>query len=465
LENKLRKTVFLAIAFGTSVRDVLRNDTFKILSRNKNVKIVIFAVNLSDEFKKEFRGENIEFESLEVFSPSKAERAVLHFHRATLRDRCKTIDLGNTSGDTYALDKFTPIARVFLFLLGGKIVNKLVYYLYMIFSPSRHYTEIFKKYKPDLVLLTRVLNFSADYPLLRAANSHNVPAIALISSWDNLTSKAFFPFRLKSLVVWNEVIKKEALDLFYFPEKDIFISGIPRFDLFFTKQDIDTRQKFCEKMGLDPEAKVIFYCTGSDATGITKMDLKSPESDIAGFLAENIKNGYFKEKVQLLVRLHPQAIPDDYMFLNDYSNVKLHIPGAKSAFQDRLFSIKDDLEFIESLKYSNVIVNLASTVTIDAAVFDLPVICINFDFRGERPFKYSVKRLYYFDHYAKLGTTNGYHMADSRESLLHCIDLNLKYPYILRLGRKRIVNMQCYFTDGKSGERVGNYILDKIYEN
>jgi hypothetical protein len=33
-------------------------------------------------------------------------------------------------------------------------------------------------------------------PVMRAALKYNVPVIALVSSWDNLTSKAFFPFAL-----------------------------------------------------------------------------------------------------------------------------------------------------------------------------------------------------------------------------------------------------------------------------
>lgn len=462
MKNRYRKTVFLAIAFGTSVRDVLRNNTFKTLSSDKTIRIVIFAISDSDDFKNEFRGDNIVFVSLKQFKPKRLEKLVLHFHRATLRDRCRTIDLGNTSGDTFILDIFTPIARFLLFLFGGSVVNKMVYYLYMICSPSRYYLEEFEKYNPDLLLLTRVLNFSADYPLLRAASKFDVPAMCLVSSWDNLTSKGFFPFKIKSIVVWNEVMKREATELFFFPENDIFISGIPRYDLFFSNQVMSSKLEFCQRFGLDPEAKIILYCTGSGSTGSTKLDLKSPEPEIVGYLLEKINNGFFEEKVQLLVRLHPQANPNDYSYLKKINNVKLHIPGSNSSFQDRLFTSNDDMQYAESLKHSSIMINLASTATIDAAVFDLPTICINFDFRGERPFKYSVKRLYYFDHYAKLKINNGFELADSKENLLTLIAENLQNPSKLKIGRQSIVSQQCYFTDGKSGERIGTYILGHL---
>ena len=57
------KTVFIAIAFGTSVRDVLRNDTFLKLKERKDLKIVILAPQVTDpKFVEEFSGDNIEFE-------------------------------------------------------------------------------------------------------------------------------------------------------------------------------------------------------------------------------------------------------------------------------------------------------------------------------------------------------------------------------------------------------------------
>ena len=67
------------------------------------------------------------------------------------------------------------------------------------------------RYKPDLGCCHQILNYSADYPAMRTAAKLNVPVVALVSSWDNLTS-GLFPFSLNRLVVWNEVLKAEAVD-------------------------------------------------------------------------------------------------------------------------------------------------------------------------------------------------------------------------------------------------------------
>ena len=73
---------------------------------------------------------------------------------------------------------------------------------------------------------------------MRTADYLKIPVIALVSSWDNLTSKAFFPFSLRRLIVWNNVLKNEAISLFDFPENKISVTGVPRYDLFFRKKDI-----------------------------------------------------------------------------------------------------------------------------------------------------------------------------------------------------------------------------------
>ena len=112
------KKIFIAIAFGTSVRDVLRNDTYKVLKANEKIDIVVFAQDINENVITEFGGENVTFQQLVPFKPSLIERIIGNFHKAVLRDKCKTIDLGNTSGDTKTLDKFTPIARILVNLFG-----------------------------------------------------------------------------------------------------------------------------------------------------------------------------------------------------------------------------------------------------------------------------------------------------------------------------------------------------------
>lgn len=458
------KTIFIAIAFGTSVRDVLRNDVFQKLKQQSNLKIVIIALEANNiKFREEFAGNNVFFEPLLRYRPSLIERILLLFHKAILREKCRSIDLGNTSGETFTLNLMTPIAKLVKFFLGGdKGVLRFLDGAYKNLTKKDLYKETFAKYRPDLVIVTRVLSYSMDYPVLKRAAEENVPIVSLISSWDNLTSKGFFPFSISSLVVWNAVIKEEAIDLFLFPKEKIYISGIPRYDLFFQRKGFGSKEDFFKRFGLDLNKKLITYGTGSSTTGKTKLDPISPQSEIVEFIAENLN--ILSEDAQLLVRLHPQANPEEYSRLREYENVILHIPGKKSSFHDRLFHLRDDIELGESMLYSDVVVNYGSTITIDAAVFDTPVVCVNFDFRGKRPYKYSMTRLYEFDHFKKLIDIGGVKLPKSREQLLEAIDNYIKDPSIDKIGRAKIINQQCHFKDGKSGERVANHIIKLLQE-
>ena len=461
--SKYDKTIFIAIAFGTSVRDVLRNDTYRSLQKNKNLRIIVLAPQVNDpEFIEEFKGDNVEFELLEKYYPTRAERQLYSFHRASLRHKSTTIDLGNTAGDTSGMSFYTPFAKTSVKVIGDENTLKLIHFGYRKFTSAQHYEEVFDKYKPDLVIVTRVLNYSLDYPILRMADKKKVPIIACVSSWDNLTSKGFFPFSIKSLVVWNTILANEAMDLFFFPKKDIFISGIPRYDLFFRREGFQSRETFFEAFKLDPNKKLILYGTGSKTTGRTPLDETTPEPEIVGFIADAMNNNQLSHPSQMLVRLHPQANPDHYKFLYDKENVTVHIPGRDVSFQDRLFSKNDDIEYAESLLHSDLIINFGSTVSIDAAVFDKPIICVNFDFRGERPYKYSMTRLYDFDHYKKLVDLGGIRLSKSREDLISDINRYLMDPTLDKAGRDNIVDKQCHFTDGQSGDRIAQHILSHL---
>ena len=444
-----KTTIFFAIAFGTSVRDVLRNDTYKHLKDNKNLDIVILAQHIDEQFVIEFGDENIYFEQLSEYKASLIERCISYLHRGVLRHKCRTIDLGNTAGNTFSIDIIKPFTGLMLKIFGLAKINKMIHYLYEKLTPAELYSEVFEKYEPSQVVVTRVLNYSNDYPVMRAALKYKIPVVALVSSWDNLTSKAFFPFSLDKLVVWNNVMKNEAIDLFQYPESDIFVSGIPRYDALLNNDLSQTKDEFLKYVGANLNKKLITYATGSKTTGRTKVDPKTPEPEIVKYLAQSICDGTISN-CQLLVRLHPQADVEEYNSLRKMNNVILQVPGDKSSFQDRLFSYSDDIELGELMKHSDVVVNLASTITIDAALFDTPIICINFDFFGQRKLKHSVKKFYQFDHYAKLAKTKGFTLANSLDDLVNKINYQLSNPNHLKPERLDIVKQQCMYTDGKS---------------
>jgi hypothetical protein len=108
------------------------------------------------------------------------------------------------------------------------------------------------------------------------------------------------------------------------------------------------------------------------------------------------------------------------------------------------------------------VVNIASTTTIDAACFDTPVVNVAFDGPRNVPYEESCKRYYKFDHYKKVVETGGITIANSIDELVQQIERYLDDPSLEATGRARIREEQCYKLDGKSGERIGQYLIELL---
>jgi hypothetical protein len=454
-----KRKILLALPFGQTIRDVLRSDTYTKLKQRNDIELIIVSSACNNSgFREEFGGSNVQFEHLSDYKPNRLELLWQSFYLSTLAFKSNTIRLYAKNDWTSALRLFIPLSNVLSKVIGRFRLQRLLGVLMKLSNRQRNYRAIFDKYDPDLVVVTRVLRASPDYPILKEAAVRDLPVIALVSSWDNFTTKGFFPFGVKKLVVWNDVMKREAIELFDFPEKDIFISGIPRFDNYFKREGMRNREVFFAELGLDPNKKLLTYTTGNKTLVLPPGDDTSAEADVALYLAEAIANNIL-QGVQLMVRLHPLADPKDYHRLLNRENVVLQIPGKKGEFRDRLFSKSDDIEIAETVCYSDLVINVASTMTIDSAVFDTPSLSVSFDIRGELPFRFSAKRIYEYEHYRKLRQTGGVHLVHTPEEMIEQAIAYLQTPELNSDKRLSIVNQQCQFIDGQAGARVADGIL------
>jgi len=453
-DSPSHRYIFLAIAFGTAIRDVLRTDLIKtLLTEDSRIKIVIFTPENYDAINSEFQNDRLIIKRLDTQKISYFERFLLVFQRSLLRDFSTTINLGNTAGKTISIDLIYPITRLLRLIFGLNRINKTIDVIFKkTAKPSVHLSD-FHKYNPEILITTRLMNYSADYGIFKTATSLGVKTVALASSWDNFTSKGFFPFGLEKLIVWNSIMKEEAETLFSLPSSKISVCGPPRFDRYFVETILDNKTSFMSKFDNKPRQYLITYCTGSKDTGRTKYDEVSQEPEICYFIAQSLKK--LKINAMLLVRLHPKALIKEYEILKDLDNVFIELPGEKKSFQDRVFSSDDELHYMKTLYFSDLLINMGSTASIDAAIFDIPIICIGFDIRGYRPLKHSMRKLYLFDHYAKLLSCGGIFLSNSKKELIDHIQLSLNKPSLLQKERYKMVMQQCEFNDGNSGKRAG----------
>src|SRR3989344_6713819 len=119
-----------------------------------------------------------------------------------------------------------------------------------------------------------------------------------------------------------------------------------------------------------------------------------------------------------------------------------------------------DLEHLKNtLCHLSLLICYASSLSIDAAVFNKPVINIDFELRGqEDPLKSPIQ---YFktDHYAKALRTGGIRLVRNEIELIEWVNRYLQHPGGDHDGRARLVKEQVGFPDGNSGKRIGEFLL------
>ena len=107
-------------------------------------------------------------------------------------------------------------------------------------------------------------------------------------------------------------------------------------------------------------------------------------------------------------------------------------------------------------------VNVASTIAIEAAICDTPVVNIGFDGPEPRPLLDSAARYYRYTHYRPLVELEAVRVADSPEAMVELIRRSLDDPSLDRAGRARAAEELCYRVDGRASERVAEFVLREL---
>lgn len=190
-------------------------------------------------------------------------------------------------------------------------------------------------------------------------------------------------------------------------------------------------------------------------------------------LTSAIDDGRLPHNTHIIVRYRPATPKIGENIIRPSSHLTFTPPCSKYfPVKTKIMFAKEDWEFttedlsllVHSLYWSDIVVNTFSTLTIDAAVFDKPVIGIRFDADPNVPVLYSVHRIPdLHDHYRELEELGGVQLVHSMVEFIDAINFYLKHPESDRDGRARIVQKQIEFLDGKSGQRVAEYVKNFLF--
>jgi CDP-glycerol glycerophosphotransferase (TagB/SpsB family) len=168
---------------------------------------------------------------------------------------------------------------------------------------------------------------------------------------------------------------------------------------------------------------------------------------------------------QILVRLHPRDDRAKYAAFDGAPGIIIEKP-----FRDTVragdglavdVTAESQQHLADTLSHSDVIVNVASTIAIEAAIFDTPVVNVAFDGERKQDFARSARRYYQFTHYTNITRHNAVRVAWSPDELIGHVRSYLDDPGQDRSGRAQVVREQCQFTDGRAAERVAGFVVDE----
>lgn len=445
------RTIFLVIPRRISVRYMLSSQVFQRLRGTPGLRLVIVTSIKDPQFIEEFAGPNVVCEMIPLRTP----RDEMWIEQAIRRFR-KYVWAVSENVDTISIqirEKSSILFLIHCFLAKCAFLLKplpfLLGYADLCFiSPwsDKRYIPLFKKYNPDVVCVHSVFELTT-IPVARIARRRKVPLLGIVISWDQLTSKGHIPVRYDRLLVWNEIMKSEAIDFHGYQPKEISITGTPQFDFYITFGDrFLSRDAFFKKMGLDPERKLIVYTT-------TPPQVGTREPEMIQFLAESVSQHRFKVPCQVLVRVYSKDIPSRYESISKLLKVIVdyqdNVPLGLSYRETDIYILT---HLGSTIKNADVVVNVASTVTIDAALFDVPVVNVALDRH------YAM--YYSLNHYRNIVAAGAVRVAYTEEDLLRWINVYLQNPRLDQEGRRRIVQEQCGTVDGRAGERVAKEIIE-----
>ncbi|MEO8592824.1 MAG: hypothetical protein ABI759_05855 [Candidatus Solibacter sp.] len=315
------------------------------------------------------------------------------------------------------------------------------------------YKELFRRTRPSLLFSASQRPHSI-LPAVLAARELGIPTGTFIVSWDNLSSKGRIVAPFEHFFVWSSNMRDEVLR--YYPQADakkIHVIGTPQFDTYADQNLLWSREEFFRRIGGDPARPLICFSGGDQGT--------CPEDqEHVRVLMEAIRDGRIQGNPQVLVR--PAPVDDG----KRYDAVRRMFPEllfsqpnwSFTELNDwtRVIPTAEDVQLLANItQYSDINVNLGSTMTLDFSLHDKPVVNVAFDVADPPLFGMPVYDHYYkYEHFRPVVEFKASRIARQASELPAHINAYLADPSLDREGRRRLVNLHVDVPPGQSAIRT-----------
>ncbi len=323
--------------------------------------------------------------------------------------------------------------------------------------------DVFEQERPDLVVMaTPGFDSPVETEALREACARGIPSAIVARGWDNPTAKGLMAATPSHFFAWTDVMRDEWRDYHGIDPARVDVTGAPYLDVYATDQDIADRAAFLNEVGLDPARKTIVYAAKLPVAFRGNVEVITA-------LAEAVRDDRFAVSSQLLVRLYPpkarrtgelEELAACRRIVQSFPHVALSVPDLPDGESRPGEATRHFGGLRAMLEHGDVLVNVFSTMAIEAALHDLPVVNIGYDSQGPKalPTEWlgrSVRLHERETHNRRLASHRGDRTVRSASELIAEVNAYLLDPSRDAAGRRRIVEHEVGPNHGRAGVEVG----------
>ncbi len=362
-----------------------------------------------------------------------------------------------------------PFLRATIWMMHrSRPLRRLVVRVQKRYTPNI-YADLFEKYQPDLVV-SRTPGWRMDRYILREAAQRGIRTAAVIVGWDNPSSYGLSGAPVDYITCWSEIQKEELiLGADWDPER-VHIAGIPSYDGYFNRRWLIPREEYFRQHGLDPQRKLLAYACS--------FETFHPNFPNIAAIVELVNQDKLIEPCQLLIRLHPNHFIKGSRFEGEANRVREFIkdmPHVHMVWPVSLgaglahYSGEDMPEKASMMAFSDVFLTVYSTMVVETAIHDKPIVSVTIDTPGGWNMKdvYSLPltAIGEWPTHLRFRQSGAGRVAVNQEEVRQHVNFYLKNPTADGDKRRKFILDECTFTDGSAGRRTGEYLLTLVEES
>lgn len=355
---------------------------------------------------------------------------------STVVKRCLTYCFGSSN-------QFKRLLRRFILLLPEDAESRL----------------IFDKYQPESLVAFSMTNFDFDVVLARSAKKRHVPIVGMVRSWDNLSSHGLLRVLPDVFLLQNQFLMRMAHKYQAIAEgaMPMDIVGLPHYDVYSQRDALMTREEFCATYHLDASKKIIYWVAMGEF-------LFPNDADIGTILERLMDEGSIEYPAQILFSPHPKFLETaKKVHTSQYITSLVEAPYVNQAATTWEEESRNIRVLANIIAHADVMVMGASTMAIDGAALNRPVVCIGFNgLATKTKFWHSVERFYdSYTHFQALVACGGLRIAKNPKELAVLINEYLRDPMRDQAGRIKALEVFAPHV----GPSAGKYLATRIYHH